>query len=143
MTQAEFQKLGIGVKVESFEWSVYLDRIQHKQFDATVLARRGALIFDPEDLFHSRAIEGRYNEISFGNAVTDSLIDLAKSTPDRRARRDIWWRFFEEFDRLQPVTVLYVSETSYPVRRDRVAHSPIDLRGAFYLLHEWTPVKGK
>ena len=143
MTQAEFRKLGIGVNVESFEWSVYLDRIQHKQFDATVLARRGDLIFDPEDLFHSRAIEGRYNEISFGNAVTDSLIDLAKSTPDRRARRDIWWRFFEEFDKLQPVTVLYVSETSYPVRRDRVAHAPIDLRGQFYLLHEWTPVKGK
>lgn len=142
MTQAEFRKLGIGVQVESFEWSVYLERLQKKNFDATILARRGSFIFDPEDLFHSRAIEGRYNEASFGNAVTDSLIDLAKSTPDRVARREIWWRFFEEFDRLMPVTVLYVSETSYPVRRDHVAHATVDLRGPFFLLHEWVPVKG-
>ncbi|MFN8176503.1 MAG: ABC transporter substrate-binding protein [bacterium] len=139
MTQAEFKKLGIAVKVQPYEWTVYLDRLKKKDFDATILARRGSFIFDPEDLFHSRSISGQYNDVSFGNPVTDSLIDLAKSTPDRKARRAIWWRFFEEFDRLQPVTVLYVSDTSYPVRRDHVARSPMDLRGPFFLLHEWAP----
>ena len=144
MTQAEFRKLGIGVTSESFEWTVYIGRLRKKQFDATILARRGDLLFDPEDVFHSRAIDGQYNDISFGDAVTDSLIDLAKSTPDRIARRAIWWRFFEAFDRVHPVTVLYVSQTSYPVRRDRVAKAPMDLRGAYYLLHEWEPAgKGR
>lgn len=141
MTQAEFRKLGIGVKSESFEWTVYIGRLRKKDFDATVLARRGDLLFDPEDVFHSRAIDGQYNDVSFGDAVTDSLIDLAKSTADRAERRAIWARFFEEFHRIHPVTVLYVSETSYPVRRDRVAKSPIDLRGPFHQLHLWEPVR--
>ena len=141
MTQAEFKKLGIEVNAESFEWTVYLDRVRSKQFDATILSRRGTFVFDPEDVFHSRAIQGQYNDISFGDAITDSLIDLAKSTRDRAARRMIWWRFFEEFDRIHPITVLYTSEASYPVRRDRVAKSPIDLRGPFFLLHEWEPVR--
>ena len=139
MTQAEFRKLGIGVTSESFEWTVYISRLRKKQFDATILSRRGDLLFDPESVFHSRAIDGQYNDVSFGNAETDSLIDLAKSTQDRVARRAIWWRFFEAFDRVHPVTVLYVSETSYPVRRDRVAKAPMDLRGPYYQLHAWEP----
>lgn len=140
MTQAEYRKLGIGVTSESYEWTVYIQRLREKRFDATILARRGDLLFDPEDVFHSRAIVGQYNDISFGNAVTDSLIDLAKSTPDRTVRRRIWWRFLEELDRLQPVTILYVSETSYPVRRDRVAKDPMDLRGPYFQLRDWEPV---
>ncbi len=142
MTQAEFRKLGIGVTSESYEFTVYIGKLRRKEFDATILARRGDLLFDPEDVFHSRAIDGQYNDVSFGDAVTDSLIDLAKSTPDRARRKVIWSRFFEEFHRIHPVTVLYVSETSYPVRADRVAKAPMDLRGPFHELHRWEPARG-
>jgi peptide/nickel transport system substrate-binding protein len=142
MTQAEFSRLGIHVDVEFLEWSVYVERLNRKEFEATLLARVGSFIFDPESVFHSRNIDGKYNDISFGAAVTDSLIDLAKSIPDRDERVKVWWRFFEELHELQPITMLYVSEAAYPVRKDRVAYAPRDVRGAFFRLHEWRPVGG-
>jgi len=139
LTQAEYGKLGIDVSSEFFEWTVYLERLRAKDFDATILARVGDMIFDPEEVFHSRAIAGQYNDISFGNAVTDSLIDLAKSTRDRQERRKVWWRFQEEFQRLHPITVLYVSEGVYALRRDSVGYAPMDARGSFYQLAKWRP----
>lgn len=140
MVQDEYGKLGIAVDVDFLEWTVYVGRLGRKEFEATLLARVGDFIFDPEDSFHSRSIEGKYNDVSFGDAVTDSLIDLAKSIPDRVERNRIWWEFFEEFHERQPITVLYVSETSYPVRRDVVADARIDIRGPWIRLHEWHPV---
>ncbi|GJM44914.1 MAG: peptide-binding protein [Gemmatimonadota bacterium] len=140
LTHAQFRKLGIEVTSEFYEWTVYLERLRAKRFDATILSRVGEMIFDPEDTFHSRSIPTEFNDISFGSAVTDSLIDLAKSMADRSERRRVWWRFQEEFQKLQPITVLYVSETSYPVRRGIVDDPIMDLRGPFYQIAKWHPV---
>ncbi|MBZ0269389.1 hypothetical protein K8I85_14640, partial [bacterium] len=85
------------------------------------------------------SIPTKFNDISFGNVVTDSLIDLAKSTRDRGERRKIWWRFQEEFQRLQPITVLYVSEVPHGLRRGRVENPVMDARGAFYQVAKWRP----
>ena len=142
MTEAEFGKLGIEVHSEFYEWTVFLDKLDSKEFDAAVLARRNDLILDLEDLFHSRAIEGRYNDISFSDATLDSLIDRAKSTRDRTERRKIWYRFQEVFHEECVVSVLYSGEANYPVRRDRVANPTVDLRGAILRAHEWMPAGG-
>lgn len=141
MVQAEYGKLGIDVTSEYYEWTVYLERLRAKNFEATVLARQGELIFDPEDIFHSRSIETQFNDVSFGNPVTDSLIDLAKQTRDRTERRKIWWRFQEELDRLHPVTILYVSSAANPVRRDAVEDPVMDVRGPYYRITEWKPAR--
>ena len=142
MVQAEYEKLGIAVQSEYFETTVYLKRLRAKDFEATVLARRGELIFDPEDIFHSRSIETQFNDVSFGNPVTDSLIDLAKSTRDREERRKIWWEFQKELERLHPVTILYVSAAANPVRREAVEDPVMDLRGPYYRITEWKPGGG-
>ena len=139
LTQSEYGKLGIGVKAEFYEWTVYLERLRAKNFDATILARTGDMIFNPEEIFHSRAIAGNYNDISFGHPVTDSLIDLAKSTADHTRRREIWWRFQEEFQQLHPITVLYVSEASHALRRGRVENPVMDFRGSYYQIARWRP----
>ena len=139
MVQAEYGKLGIGVTSEYYEWTVYLDRLRAKNFEATVLARQGELIYDPEDLFHSRSIDTQFNDVSFGHPVTDSLIDLAKRTTDRLERRKIWWKFQEELDRLHPITILYVSAAANPVRKDAVENPVMDVRGPYYRIDEWKP----
>ena len=141
MIQAEYAKLGIEVTLSFFEFNVFIKRLNDKNFDATILARTLDFIYDPEDLFHTRAIAGRYNEMSFSDARVDSLIDLAKSTPDRKERQKIWWAFQEALHDAAAITVLYVSETSYPVRKDKVSFSPMDLRGGFWRLHEWVPAE--
>jgi peptide/nickel transport system substrate-binding protein len=143
MTEAEFRKLGIAVRVEFYEWTVYLERIDRKEFDATVLSRRNDLVYDPEDVFHSRGIEGRYNDVSFSDPTIDSLIDLAKTIRDRRERRAVWWRYQEVFRDRTPVTVLYAGEANYAVRRDKVAGAAIDIRGALRGAHAWRPVDGR
>jgi peptide/nickel transport system substrate-binding protein len=139
MAQAEYAKLGISTKTEFLEFAVYLERVDKKEFDAIVLARGGEFIFDPEDIFHSRGIEGRYNDISFSDEEIDRLIDLAKSTRDRTERRKIWWKFQERLHEVHPITVLYAGDAIYPVRRDAVENPVMDVRGPFYRLHEWRP----
>ena len=117
-----------------------MEKLRAKDFDATILARRVGFVYDPGDLFHSRSIAGQYNDVSFANAEIDSLIDLAKSIPERSRRVEVWWRFQEVFQREVAVTVLYVGASANPVRRDRVANPVMDIRGAFRRLHEWRPV---
>jgi peptide/nickel transport system substrate-binding protein len=141
MVQEEYHRLGIAVSMEFFEWTVFLEKLRAKNFDATILARRVGFVYDPGDLFHSRSIEGQYNDVSFANAEIDSLIDLAKSIPDRSRRAKVWWKFQEVFQREVGVTVLYVGASANPVRRDRVANPVMDIRGAFLRLHEWRPVE--
>jgi peptide/nickel transport system substrate-binding protein len=139
MAQAEYVKLGIGVTTEFLENAVFLEKVDAKDFDAIVLARRGEFIFDPEDVFHSRAIDGRYNDISFSDPEIDRLIDLAKSTRDREERRKIWWKFQERLHEVHPITVLYAGDAIYPVRRDKVENPVMDVRGPLYRVHEWRP----
>src|SRR6185503_9464217 len=79
MVQAEFRKLGILVSSGSMEMTVYLEKLHKKEFDATILARRVDLVYDPESVFHSRAIKGQYNDVSFSSPAIDRLIDRAKS----------------------------------------------------------------
>jgi len=139
MVQAEYGKLGISVKTAFMEFAVYLEQVDTKEFDAIILARGGEFIFDPEDVFHSRAIDGRYNDISFSDPEIDRLIDLAKGTRDRKERREIWWRFQERFQEVQPITVLYSGDAIYPVRRAKVDNPVMDVRGPLVRVHEWRP----
>jgi peptide/nickel transport system substrate-binding protein len=142
MVQADYQELGIGVDTEFFEWTVYLEKIYAKDFDATVLASRTDFVFDPEDNFHTRAIAGGHNSISFSHPVTDSLMDRARVTQDREETKRIWREFQEVMHRLEPVSVLYAGEANYPYRRDRVAEAPMDSRGALVEVHRWRPAGG-
>lgn len=139
MMQAEFKKLGIAFGTESFEFSVYLEKLHSKVFDATILQRRGDFIYDPESVFHSRGIEGQYNDVSYSSPEFDRLIDQAKHTVDRVERRHVWHEFQAQFAREIPVTVLYVGDALYPVRKDRVEEPLMDLRGVFVRMHEWKP----
>jgi len=142
MVQAEYRKLGIDVTTEFFEWTVFIQKVNGKEFDATILARSVDLIFDPEEVFHSRAIDGKFNDVSFGDARVDSLIDLAKSTFDHEERKRIWWEFQEAMHDVEGITLLYTSETTYPVRRAKVAKSMADVRGGLYQITDWVPAGG-
>lgn len=139
MVQQRFADLGIKVTARSLEWTVYLTELHKKEFDATVLARKVEIVYDPESVFHSRAIEGQYNDVSFSSPEIDALIDRAKSIPDREERRRVWWEFQERFAEEVPVTILYVGDAMYPVRRDKVENPVMDLRGALVRIHEWRP----
>jgi peptide/nickel transport system substrate-binding protein len=141
MMQEELAKLGIRVEPRSLEWNVYLGKIHEKDFDATIIARRVEFVYDPESIFHSRSIEGQYNDISYSSPTFDALIDRAKSIPARAERRRVWWEFQEAFARELPVTVLYVGDAAYPVRIDAVKDPVIDERGALARVHEWHPAE--
>ncbi len=141
MTEAEFRKLGIRVRAEFFEWTVFLGKLASKEFEATVLARRNDLVYDPENSFHSRGIEDRYNDISFADSTIDRIIDQGKATRDRAVRRGLWHEFQAVMHDRRAMTVLYSGESSYPVRNDKVADPVIDVRGALRRVHEWHPVE--
>jgi peptide/nickel transport system substrate-binding protein len=142
MMQQEFAKLGIVVRTQAYEMTVYLDKLHAKDFEATILARRVDFVYDPESVFHSRSIEGQYNDVSFANPTIDALIDRAKATQDRALRRQIWWEFQEEFAKELPVSVLYVGNALYPVRKDAVRDPVMDSRSALVRVHEWHPARG-
>ncbi len=139
MVQAEFEKLGIGVTSQMLEYAVYLEKLHAKEFDATNLARTLDFVYDPESVFHSRSIGGQYNDVSFSSPVIDALIDRAKATANRTERRKVWWEFQERFALELPITLLYVGDAYYPVRRDKVENPVMDVRGALVNVHSWKP----
>jgi len=136
MVQDQLSRIGVSVTPEVREWSVFLDDIKGKRFDACHLGWETDFIFDPYDILHSDAIEGKYNMTSFSDARVDSLMDAATIAPTPEAARPLWREMLGVLHRDQPYTILY--ELEYAVgARQRVRGVTVDVRGYLVGIRDW------
>ncbi len=104
----EAAKVGIEVIPEIYEWSIFVQRLQDRQFDAVNLAWHGTLEADPYQIWHSSQIGNRgSNYIGFNNAEADAIIEEARMTLDREKRNKLYHRFHEIIHEEQPYTFIY------------------------------------
>ncbi len=107
----QFRKVGIDVTINPLEFSVMVERLDQRDFDACVLRwTGGGSEEDPYQIWHSKSIEGRgSNFISYRNPVTDKLIEDARRemNPDKRLK--LWREFFDIIVDEQPYTFLSAS----------------------------------
>ncbi len=109
LVQRQLKEIGIDVKFELYEWSVFLKNfIIPRHFDACILG--WALSVDPDayEIWHSSQIEKGFNTISYSNPEVDKLLEEGRREYDTEKRKKIYWRIHELIAEDQPYTFLYV-----------------------------------
>jgi len=104
----EFRRVGIQMNVRFYEWSVFITRLDNRDFDAISLAWTGSVEGDPNQIWHSAQIEGRgHNFVGWRNDETARLIEPARATLDETHRNTVYHRFHRILHDRQPYTFLW------------------------------------
>jgi len=105
-------KVGIDVIPDPLEWSIFIERLNRREFDAAMSAWGGTIESDPYQLFHSSQTKGRgSNYVGFSNAEADTLIEEARRTLDENKRYRLYHKFHRLLHEEQPYTFLYSRPT--------------------------------
>jgi peptide/nickel transport system substrate-binding protein len=136
MIQDDLRKIGVSMKPQVREWTVFISDVKKKKFQACHMGWQTDFIVNPHDLFHSRAIDGKYNLPSYSNPRVDELIDrgLAARTADEA--KPIWHELQTILHEEQPYSILY--ELAYSVGASkRIRGIEIDVRSWLLNIEDW------
>jgi peptide/nickel transport system substrate-binding protein len=136
MVQRDLAEVGIKVLPRVLEWTVFIDQTESKDFDAFILAWQTGFTVNPTDIFHTKAIDGKYNMGSYSNPQADRLMDQGRRCLDRQQAGEIWRRFQEIIHQDQPYTFLYVPPRINAIDR-RFRGVQMDIRGALIDIEQW------
>ncbi len=104
----EAESVGIEVVADPFEWSIFIERLLDRKFDAEISGWGGVVEEDPYQVWHSSQGKDRgSNHIGFTNKEADELIVEARRTLDRKKRNGLYQRFHRIVHEEQPYTFLY------------------------------------
>ena len=100
-------RAGIILKPKPTEWSVMIDSLNKRDFEAITLGWTSGLETDLYQMFHSSQIEDAGNNfINYRNPELDRLIDEARATVDETKRMPLWQAAEEQLYEDQPYTFL-------------------------------------
>lgn len=103
-----YARAGIVMKPRPTEWSVMLENIQQKNFDAITLGWTSGIEIDIYQMFHStQAVEGGDNFVNYRNSELDRIIDAARSEVDEDKRMALWHQAERILVEDQPYTFLF------------------------------------
>jgi peptide/nickel transport system substrate-binding protein len=109
LVQRQLREIGIDVKFEFYEWSVFLkDFVNARHFDACILGWGLSVDPDAYEIWHSSQIEKGFNFISYRNPQVDRLWEEGRREYDIEKRKQVYWRIHELIAEDQPYTFLYV-----------------------------------
>ncbi len=130
--QNELQDIGIVCEVRELDWSIFLDRVNKKEFDVLTLGWSGGgdVAFPPDSytIWHSSQVEGRgFNFIGFKNEEVDRILEDYRREFDPEVRIALYQRFQEILHGEQPYTFLWKQRgvTAYSRRFRGVTWYPV------------------
>lgn len=107
-----YARAGILLQPKPTEWSVMLDLLNQKDFDAITLGWSSGVETDIFQMFHStQSIAGGDNFISYENPRLDQLIKEARATVEEDRRMPLWHACERILYQDQPYTFLIRRET--------------------------------
>ncbi len=111
MIQEDMAKAGIDVKIQVFEWAVYLEHLEQKNFDVCFLGWTTGYEADPYQVWHSSQADKMHtsNHISFKNPEADRLIEEIRRTFDPVKRAELCHQFQKILHEEQPYTFLFAN----------------------------------
>lgn len=113
LVQRYLKEIGIDVKLEFYEWSVFLtDFINPKHFDACILGWGLGIDPDAYNIWHSSQIETGFNFISYSNPKVDKLLVAGRREYNREKRKEIYHKFHQLVHEDQPYTFLFVPDST-------------------------------
>lgn len=105
----EFRKVGIKASIKKLDWSVFLENLRQRQYDAYVGAWvNDPIPSDPFQIWHSSQIQNKgSNYVGFNNKRADELMELNRLEFDAEKRK----AYMKEFQQIvydeQPYTMLW------------------------------------
>jgi len=108
--------VGVEVTVRAMELAAGLERLREGRFDAYYGRLNANLHGDARGYVHSEAVE-EFNAGRYANAAVDSLVDLARSLPDRERSRPVWYELQERLVEDPPAAYLFYPENLVGVSR--------------------------
>ena len=139
--QDAFARVGIQLKPRPTEWSVMLERLNQRNFDATILGWSSGIESDPYQIFHSSQIDKGDNFVSYSSPEADRIIDEARSTLDEDRRMALWRRLERRLYEDQPYSFMLNSESLLLVDRrfPHLEETPLGLSLSQVPLEAYSP----
>lgn len=105
----DFAAAGIQLEVLAMEWSVVIQRMEGRNFDAVMAGWSTPLNSDPYQLWHSKNAEtaGSSNFISFSNPEADKIIEELHNSFDDASRLAAYHKFHKLLHEEQPYLFLF------------------------------------
>lgn len=119
MIKDYFAAAGIDMQLQTVEWSVLLERLKKRQFEACNLGWTGSIDPDPYQIFHSSQCAGDGdNFISFKNAALDDAILELRQEFDMNKRIRIARKIEKILHEEQPYTFMFYPDALLTVSCD-------------------------
>ena len=139
IVQDQLKKVGIRVKPNILEWTVLLEDLKKRNFEAAVMGWSVSLKMDMTTIWHSRSINDKFNFVSFANPEFDRLNDEAKFEMDREKARKMWYQAQDFIVEEQPYTFLYTpKDVNFVHKRFRNVQQET-VSWSYNLEHWWVP----
>ena len=107
-----YARAGILLRPKPTEWSVMLDLLNKKDYDAITLGWSSGIETDIYQMFHSsQTVSGGDNFINYKNTEFDTLMDKARATVDESKRMELWHQCEKILYEEQPYTFLMRRKT--------------------------------
>ncbi len=106
-----YARAGVSLIPKPTEWSVMLDFIDSRNFDAITLGWSSGVETDIDQMFHSEQIEEGDNFVSYKSTELDKLIDQARGMVVEEERMPVWQQAEAVLHETQPYTFLMRRET--------------------------------
>ncbi|HET8806752.1 MAG TPA: peptide-binding protein [Methylophaga sp.] len=107
-----YARAGIVMKPKPTEWSVMVEDLLDKDFDAITLAWTSGIEIDIFQMFHSsQTVEGGDNFINYQNPELDKVIEAARAEVDEEKRMELWHEAERILVQDQPYTFLFRRNT--------------------------------
>ena len=116
----DMKKAGVRMDLLGIEWSVLVQRLEKKQFEACVLGWTGTLKPDPDQLWHSSHADqpGSSNHIGFVNRRADELIEQIRTCFDSGERTRLYHEFHRLIHEEAPYLFLFSPDSLAVIHKD-------------------------
>jgi len=142
-----YAKAGVVLEPDPIEWSVMVERLNNKSFEAICLGWTSGPETDIYQMFHSsQTLPGGDNFVHYRSEKLDRLIEQARQTIDPQQRLELWRQAHEVMHRDQPYTFLaWGKSLRFLDQRFKNVHllkAGLNPRAEWYVpepLQRWTP----
>lgn len=134
--QAHLAKIGIRLRIQAADWSVYLPTVVAKRYTLTLLGTSGQV--DPDDyLFNNFRSGDARNFVNFSDPQFDRLIEEGQTVADERARKRIYEQAQMRLMEGEPMVMLFHS-TTFEGKRKHVQGFEHQMNQSYlYLRRTW------
>ncbi|NNE09552.1 MAG: hypothetical protein HKN20_13405 [Gemmatimonadetes bacterium] len=137
VVQEMLAKLGIRMRPETMEFTVFIDQTTGKDFESMCHGWKQGSKVDLTSIWHTQSINDRYNMVSYSNPRVDELMDRAVTEIDREKATKLW----SEVQRLiaadAAYTFLFTLDDLYAID-DRFQNVELTTYSWTYNMHEWS-----